>query len=564
MANPASDQEGKHRERRPKRAVAGKRSDLARARRYYEQNAWADAYRTFLLADRETPLGAADLESLALAAYLVGLDDEYLTTLERAYNAHREAGQRHRAVRCAFWLGFRLLMRGEMGRATGWFGRAQRSLAREGSECAERGYLLLPVVEQRLESGDHEAAYADATEAAALGERCGDPDLVACARHQQGRIRLQQGQIEAGLALLDETMVTVTAGELSPLVTGLMYCSVIAACQQIFAFDRAREWTTALRQWCERQPDMVAFAGACEVHRAEIMQLRGSWPEAIEEARRACARSRGIDRRAAAAALYQQGEVHRLRGAFAAAEEAYKGASALGLEPQPGLALLRLAQGRADAAATAIRRVADTTADRLKRMTLLPAYIEIMLAVGEVKEARGACEELAATARTFDTGVPRTIAAEARGAVDLAEGKAQTALGGLRHAFEVWQRIEAPYAAARVRVLIGLACRALGDKESADLEIDAARSTFEHLGAAPDLARIDLLMKGVALGTHPLTAREVQVLRLVATGKTNATIADELFLSERTVERHLSNIFAKLDLPTRTAATAWAYEHGLI
>jgi DNA-binding CsgD family transcriptional regulator len=550
---------------RQKRVGPGKRRDLDFARECYQQRAWADAYQAFLRADRDTRLAAEDLDLLAMAAYLVGRDEDYLKALERAYNAHRDARRRLRAVRCAFWLGFRLLMRGEMGRATGWFSRAQRLLERDARECAERGYLLLPVVEQRLESGDYEAAYAAAADAAAVGERCGDPDLVACARHQQGRIRLQQAQVEAGLALLDETMLAVTAGELSPLVTGLMYCSVIAACQQVYALDRTREWTAALAQWCERQPDMVAFAGVCQVHRAEIMQLQGAWSDAIDEARRACARSQGIDQRAAAAALYQQAEVHRLKGELAAAEEAYRGASRLGLEPQPGLALLRLVQGRSGAAATAIRRVASTTVNRLKRMGLLPAYIEIMLAARDVQDARNACRELEDIARSFDTGVPDAIAAQARGAVDLAEGDVQAALGSLRRAFEVWQRIQAPYAAARVRVLIGLACRALGDEDGADLEFDAARSVFERLGATPDLARIDSLTKGVASSNaHRLTPREVQVLRLVAAGKTNAAVAAELFLSERTVERHLSNIFTKLDLSTRTAATAWAYEHGLI
>jgi DNA-binding CsgD family transcriptional regulator len=550
---------------RQKRIGANKRRDLDLAREYYRQRAWADAYQAFLRADQETPLAAEDIERLALAAYLVGQDEAYLKALERAYNAQRDTRRRPRAVRCAFWLGFRLLMRGEIGHATGWFSRAQRLLENDARECAERGYLLLPVVEQRLDAGDYEAAYAAAADAAAIGERCGDPDLVACARHQQGRIRLQQVQVEAGLALLDETMVMVIGGELSPLVTGLMYCSVIAACQQVYALDRAREWTAALTRWCEGQPDMVAFAGVCQVHRAEIMQLRGTWPEAIEEARRACARSRGVDRRATAAALYQQAEVHRLQGEFAAAEEAYRGASQLGLEPQPGLALLRLAQGRSDAATTAIRRVASTTVNRLKRLGLLPGYVEIMLAAGDVEDARNACRELEDIARSFETGVPDAIAAQARGAVDLAEGDAQAALGSLRRAFEVWQKIQAPYAVARVRVLIGLACRALGDEDGADLEFDAARSIFERLGATPDLARVDSLTKAVASGnTHRLTPREVQVLRLVAAGKTNAAVAAELFLSERTIERHLSNIFTKLDLSTRTAAAAWAYEHGLI
>jgi DNA-binding CsgD family transcriptional regulator/tetratricopeptide (TPR) repeat protein len=548
-----------------RRPAATKRDKLERARRHYKQRAWTNACQAFLVADQETPLAAEDLELLAMAAYLAGRDKDYLEALERAHNAHRDTGQRLRAVRCAFWLGFRLLMRGETGRATGWFAQAQRLLEREARECAERGYLLLPVVEQRLDAGDHEAAYVAASEAAALGERCGDPELVVCARHQQGRIRLRQGQLEAGLALLDETMVMVTAGELSPLVTGLMYCSVIAACQQVYALDRTREWTAALTHWCDGQPEMVAFTGVCQVHRAEIMQLQGNWPEAIEEARRACARSQGIDRRATAAALYQQAEVHRLKGEFAAAEEAYRGASQLGLEPQPGLALLRLAQGSPDAAATAVRRVAGSTVDQLKRMSLLPAYVEITLATGDIQDARSACRELEDLARSFGPGVPDAIAAEARGAVDLAEGEAQAALGPLHRAFEVWQRIEAPYAAARVRVLIGLACRALGDEDGADLEIDGARSIFARLGAAPDLARIDSLKKGVpSADTGRLTPRERQVLRLVSAGKTNATIAAELFLSERTVERHISNIFTKLDLSTRTAAAVWAYQHGLI
>jgi DNA-binding CsgD family transcriptional regulator len=544
---------------------AARVDNLERARRSYGERAWADAFQAFSDADQDTSLEAQDLEQLALAAYLVGRDEEYLSTLERAYNAYRHSGEAFRAVRCAFWLGFRVLMRGEMGRANGWFARGHRLLQRDAGECAEQGYLLLPVVEQRLASGDFEAAYTTAAEAAAIGERGGDPDLIACARHQQGRIRLQQGQLAAGLTFLDETMLAVTTGELSPLVTGLMYCSVIQACQQVYAFHRAREWTAALAEWCEGQPDMVAFVGACQVHRAEIMLLRGTWPEAIEEARRACARSQGIDRGAVAAALYQEAEVHRLKGDFAAAEQAYRGASQRGLEPQPGLALLRLAQGRSDAAATAIRRVLRTTTDRLKRMSLLPAYIDIMLDTGDVQDARRACRELQEIAETFDTGVPGAIAVQACGTVDLAEGDAQAALVALRRAAEVWQQIEAPYAAARVRVLIGQACRTLGDEDGAGLEFSAARLTFQALRAAPDLARTDRLMKEAAHGgAHGLTPRELQVLRLVAKGKSNAGIAVELCRSERTIDRHLSNILAKLDLPSRTAAAAWAYEHGLI
>jgi tetratricopeptide (TPR) repeat protein len=347
--------------------------ELERGREYYRRRAWADAYQSLSLADQAAPLRGEDLELLAMAAYLIGRDDDYLRALERAHHARLDADERLRAVRCAFWLGLRLFFRGEEGRATGWLARAQRLLEHEEHECAEQGYLLLPVVEQQLAAGDCEAAYATAASAAAIGDRCGDADLIACARHDQGRIRIQQGQVEKGLALLDEVMVAVTARELSSVVTGLMYCSVIQACQEVYAFGRAREWTAALAQWCEEQPEMVAFTGVCRVHRAEIMQMRGAWQEAIEEAQRARERSEGVNQQTAAAALYQQAEVHRLRGEFAAAKEAYRSASQRGLEPQPGLALLRLAQGRTDAALAAIRRAVSATADRLQRTKLLPA-----------------------------------------------------------------------------------------------------------------------------------------------------------------------------------------------
>ena len=539
---------------------------LARARNLYEQRAWAEARKAFLRADDESPLAAEDLERLALASYLVGRDDDYLAVLGRAFQAHLDVGQVPRAVRCAFWLGFRLLMRNETGRATGWLSRAGRLLEQECRECAERGYLLLPAVEAQLESGgDLEVAFAAAGEAAAIGERCSDADLVACARHQQGRIRLQQGQVDAGLALLDETMLAVTSGRLSPLVTGLMYCSVIDACQRVYAIDRSREWTAALTQWCEAQQEMVAFVGVCQVHRAEVMQIQGAWLAAIEEARRARARAQGIDRRATAAAHYQQAEILRLTGEFKAAEEAYRSASILGLDPQPGLAQLRLAQRRTSMAAAAIRRAADAAADPVARMRLLPAYVEIMLAAGKTDDARTASEELARIAGGLGTAIPGAIAAQARGAVELAEGDAQAALRSLRRAVEAWQRIDAPHAAARVRMLMGLACRALGDEDGAALELDAARSAFERLGAKPDLAWADSLMKSAHAGSsHGLTSRELQVLRQLAAGDTNKAIAARLSLSEKTVDRHVSNIFGKLGVASRAAATAFAYRHELV
>ena len=538
---------------------------LKQGRESYRRRAWGEAYQHLSRADQETRLGAGDLERLALSAYMIGRDDEYMSALERAHHAHLDAGEGVRAVRCAFSLGMRLFFRGETGRANGWFARAQRLLQRKKRDCAERGYLLLPIVEQQLDAGDYDAAYATATSAAEIGERCGDADLIACARHQQGRIRLQQGQVDRGLALLDEVMVAVIEGELSSLVTGLMYCSVIRACHEVYAFGRAGEWTAAMTRWCEKQPDMVAFTGICRVHRAEIMQLRGAWQDAIEEAQRACKRSQGVDTQAAAAALYQQAEVHRLRGEFAAAEKAYQSASQLGWDPQPGLALLRLAQERTDAAAAAIRRALSATTNRLERTRLLPAYIEIMLAANDIQEAHNACRELEEIAQRFDTDVLGAMAAQTRGAIALAKGDGHAALVPLRQALEVWRHIDAPYMAARVRVLMGLTCRALADDEAAELEVGAARAVFKRLGAAPELARLDLLGKcATSVPPHPLTIRELQVLRLIVAGKTNKAIAASLFVSERTIDRHVSNIFSKLDVPSRAAATAYAYDHKLL
>jgi DNA-binding CsgD family transcriptional regulator len=347
-------------------------------------------------------------------------------------------------------------------------------------------------------------------------------------------------------------------------MTGLLYCSVIEACRQVYELRRASEWTVALTRWCEQQSSMVAFTGICLVHRSEILQFHGAWPDALTEANRACERSARADRKPPGAALYQQAEIHRLRGEHAKAAAAYREASHLGFEPQPGLALLRLAQGRADAAQAALRRILIATSDRLRRVRVLPAYAEILLAAGEAEEARAVAHELAAVAESFDSDILRAAAAHAEGAVALREGDARAALGPLRRAFELWSRLEAPYEAARARVLIADAARLLRDAEAAALELEAARSSFAELGARVDLERLQPTRRAAASKPRPLTARELEVLRLIAAGSTNKAIAAELRLSERTVDRHVSNILVKLQVPSRTAATAHAYAHGLL
>ncbi len=540
--------------------------ELERGRESYERRAWLDAFEALTQADRATRLEAEDLELLATSAYMLDRDDDFASALERAHHLYLDTGNAARAVRCAFWVGVNLATRGEMAGASGWFGRAQRLLETDERDSVERGYLLIPVLLQQVGAGDPEAAHATAANAVEIGERFGDADLVALGLHEQGHALVRQGRIEEGLRLIDEAMVAVTAGELSPIVTGLVYCNVIAFCQEVYEARRAREWTVALTRWCERQPDMVAHTGLCLLHRAEIMELSGAWGDALEEARRAGARfAQGSDQVAAGQASYRQGEVHRLRGEFNAAEEAYREASRCGWEPQPGLALLRQAQGDGDAAAAAIRRVVGETDEPLTLARLLPAYVEIMLTHGEVEEARGARRRLDEISEGHEDGMRAALAAQVRGAVDLAEGDADSALVELRQAWQLWRGLEAPYEAARARVLVGLACRALGDEDAAGLELAGARSVFAELGAAPDLARVEALDQGAEPSdAHGLTPRELEVLRLVAGGATNKGIAAELVVSERTVDRHVSNIFAKLGVSSRAAATAYAYEHQLL
>jgi DNA-binding CsgD family transcriptional regulator len=540
--------------------------DLERARRLAATRAWLQAFTTLTAADRSASLGAADLELLATSAAMIGRDDDFLHLLERAHHAHLDAGQVLAAARCAFWVGTYSALRGQTARASGWLSRAERLVEREGGDCVERGYLLVPVMMGQDVAGDYEGAYATALEAAGIGERFSDKDLVALALHEQGRALAKQGRLEAGLELLDETMVAVTGGELSPFVTGLVYCSVIEGCHQVYELGRAREWTAALTRWCDEQPEMVSFTGRCLVHRAEIMQLDGAWPAALQEARRAGERfAEVLDQVATGEAWYRQGEIHRLQGEHALAEAAFREASRCGWEPQPGLALLRLAHGDTDAAVAAIRRVVGETSEPLTRAGLLPAHVEIMLAAGELEAARGAARELEELATDHRDRMLGAVAAHARGAVALADGDAWAALVALRHACQVWQKLQAPFEAARVRALVGLACRALGDDDTATLELESARRVFAQLRAAPEIARLESRDPRAELGDrHGLTARELQVLRMVAAGDTNKAIAASLVLSERTVDRHVSNILGKLRVPSRAAATAYAYEHQLV
>jgi DNA-binding CsgD family transcriptional regulator len=540
--------------------------ELRRGRELFAKKAWLDASEAFVRADELAALEPDDLWRLASAAGLCGREALSFTTLERIYQAQVEHDARV-AFRAAFWLGFRLLNHHEASRAQGWLGRAERCLEKIPQPSVEAGYIQIPRVRWHFNAGRYAEALELATRVAELGQSLGDADLETFGRNLQGRMLIRQGEVEAGLKLLDEAMLPVTAGELSPNITGLVYCLAIDSCQAVFALDRVREWTEALRGWCDAQPQLRVFTGACMVSRAEMLELAGKWPEALDEARRAAHDLLELaGPRATGEALYRQAEIHRLRAEAAEAEARYGDASQNGRDPQPGLALLRLAQGRTDVAVQGLRRALAVAAQPIARAKLLPALVECLLVAGEVEEARAAVSELEGIATLLGAEALGAVAARARGGLELLAGDAAAAVTPLRRSFEVLQQLGAPYLAAQARAVLACAYQALDDEDGAKLELAAARGVFESLGALTDLQAIEsrLGRTNAKPSVAGLSARELEVLRWVASGKTNKLIAVQLCLSEKTVDRHVSNILAKLNVPSRSAATAFAYENGLI
>lgn len=533
-------------------------------------SAWRDAFMRFSAADAEAPLEPEDLDRLATAAYLIARDYDAHAAWTRAYHEHADRGDVDRAARSGFWLSATLMLASETAQSNGWLARTERLLDGRGIDCAERGYLKVVRAYDVLNSGDALGAHAISTAAHAIGVRFADPELTALGLLGQGEALIEHGDIDAGARLLDEAMVAAIAGEVSPITAGILYCGSVIAANRAFDLRRAHEWTIALDRWSGSQPDLVPFRGQCLVHRSEIKALHGAWPEALEEAQRACVWLSDPAQPASAIAFYQHGELLRLLGDLSGAEDAYREASRLGFDPQPGLALVRLAQGRIDVAAAAIRRVLDeaTLADdpdpRPGRIRVLPAAVVVRLAAGDVEGATEAATALATAAA--GAGVPflHATAAHMSGAVAVEAGAASEGLEHLRRAHMLWTDLDAPYEVARVRVLIGRALRDLGDDDGAALELNAAATTFRRLGAAPDLAHVEALAIAHPRAAGPLTGRELEVLALVAAGRSNREIAGDLVISERTVARHVANIFTKLDVASRAAATAYGLRHGLI
>lgn len=536
------------------------------AREAFARADWDDAYALLSAADSRSPLPLEDLERLATAAYLHGRDDSSIDAWTRAHRMALAQGEPERAVRCAFWVGFGLIQRGDMAQAGGWMTRASELVGAHRADCVERGYLLVPGALANLGGGAHQVAFDQFAEAGAVADRFDDADLRALSRLGRGQALFRLGRAEDGTTLFDAAMTAVTAGEVSPVISGIVYCAVVDECHQAFDVERAREWTRALSRWCGSQPGLVPYRGQCLVHRSQVLQLQGAWPEALEEAQRAQRRLSEPPHPAVGMAHYQLGELCRLRGDLDEAVAAYQRAQECGCPPEPGLALARLAQGDVAAAAAAIDAAVAEARDTVTSARRLPAFVEIMLVAGRVERARQAADRLASIAAKANVAFLAATAAHADGTVLLAEGDPRAAIARLRWAWEQWRGLEAPYEVARTQVQIGRACQELGANESARLECDSARHAFARLGATADLEHIRQIIGSVVadVGDDVLTPREIQVLRRVARGLTNREIADELFISVKTVERHLSNMFVKLDASNRTQATAIAHDRNLL
>ncbi|TDO44540.1 regulatory LuxR family protein [Kribbella sp. VKM Ac-2527] len=535
--------------------------DLARAREAFERRDWATAYDQ--LSATGDGLGPDDLQTLATSAYLVGDDDACIRALQRGYRLQVDAGDTLGAVRFAFWLAMVLNVRGEVAIGSGWAARAERLLADQPADVVERGYLRIHEFFRHLAQGEYAEALRTGTEITEAARRFGDADLLAQGLTCQGRLLMYSNRVPEGLAMLDEAMVGVAAGEVSPIFAGQVYCAMIEGCQEVSDFSRASAWTTALTRWCDSQPDLVPFTGQCAVHRGQILRLHGAFGAALEEFDDACRRYAESGKQAAAGlALSECGDVQRIRGDFALAETAYDQASSFGYDPQPGRALLLLARGRATAAIAVIRRLLAEVGGPVQRSRLLPGAVEVLVAGASLDEAEQTATELTGIAESFGCSGLRAMAAYCAGVVALAADDPERSLSQARLATQLWSGLQAPYEVARAKVLVGRSLRQLDDEDSAVEELTAALRTFTELGAVPARQEAEkLLNRGTPGG---LTGRELEVLRLVAAGNSNTEIARRLVLSDKTVARHLTNIFAKLDVPSRTAAVAYAHDHDLL
>lgn len=499
------------------------------------------------------------LDLLADAAWWLGRLDDCIDARERAYVVYEEFGDSRRAGQCAVWLYEHYCFRASPSIAGGWLRRARRALD-ANEDCAEFGALLLREAETAHGNGELEQAASLAERGVELGRRLRCADLEAEALQTLGRVLIDHGQPAEGLALLDEAMLFVFDARLSPYSTGKVYCSLISACEELGDLARAAEWVAATARWARRHPFAV-FPGLCRVHHATTLQWRGQWADAEREATRACDELATINLPNAAAAWAEIGDIRRRLGDYAAAEVAFLKAERLCCQPRAGLALLRLAQGHTDLALAIITEALNNAGwNRLSRAKFLSAFAQIAIAADDTDTAVAAVDELESIADDFDSAGLHAAAVSARGRVQLAQND-PAACVTLRAAASCWADLGVPYEIATARTLLGQACRSAHDEMGAASAFEAARQLFDDLGVG--LGARELLTVTATPLPAGLTEREAEVLRLVAAGHTNKQVAAALFLSDKTIARHLSNIFTKVGVSTRAAATAFAFTHGV-
>ena len=542
--------------------MPGVGAELNDAREAVARHDWQAAHEVVAAASFDDAAAEADrLDLLATAAWWLGRLDDCTESREAAYRAYDELGDHRRAAQCAVWLYEHHAFRARVAIAGGWLRRARRAVG-DDPECAEHGALLLRELEQLHGSGELDDALVLGRFVVDLGRRLRSPDIEAEALQAVGRVLIDLGDITQGMGHLDEAMLFAVEGRLGPYSTGKVYCSLIAACEDVGDFDRAAEWTDATQRWSESHPFAI-FPGICRVHRAIVLKRRGNLAEAEREAARACdelLHSRPVT---SAAAWAEVGDICRRLGELDRAEEAFARAQEIAASPCSALALLRLAQGRIGAARTIIGDCLAGTINPLARAALLPTVVHVAVAAGELDGARESMAELEAIVVEFDIPMVRAAALGTRGRLELATGDAGAARRTLQSAVEAWRELDAPYEVATVCTLLGQALRVTGDEEAATAAFAAASQLFDQIGAALEAQLVDGDQAPRPLPAG-LTEREVEVLRLVAAGLTNNEIAERLYLSAKTVSRHLSNIFTKIDVSSRSAATAFAFERGLV
>ena len=449
------------------------------------RRAWAEAYDALAAADAVGPLTATDLNGLAEAALWTGRVEEATRFRERAHAAAIEAGESATAVRTALGLVFDSLARVRPAVAWGWIQTARHILDTHPDDHEEGRYCLMVALLQTATS-QSDAGLSNARAARAAGRRHSDPELEALGIVFEGFALVQLGEVGDGTSLLDEAMARASTGALGPRATGLIYCRTLAACLALHDYRRASEWTDTILER-GREIGTIGFAGDCRTHRIVLHLIRGEWEEGSQEAELACSETLALDMNHTGLAFYELGEIRLRQGDLAAAAEAFRRANELGADALPGTALLRLAEGDADAAAAALASaVEDASSDRLRRARLLPALVEAALARGDIDTARLAASDLAEVAEAVDSHALRAAATTAHGATLIASGDLAAAQRSLRAGVRGWLELGAPHEAAQARLALARALAARGDQMSAVMEVEAALATFDRLGARRD------------------------------------------------------------------------------